>query len=175
MKRFLLITTAIILCVMFASCAQRQTGDKEPTAETAVNIEELQFKINKLENKLSTYDKIYDDSLLNAIGVYCKNYLSFIDSPSTDQISEVVTVDYLSKLSVTGNKGNNNEYQQATIVDDLFYEKINQNNPNSIKVVALCQQNIVYQNKSTTTDVYYIFSMQYKDKWLISNVEKPGQ
>ena len=73
-------------------------------------------------------------------------------------------------MSQTGHKKSDEDYEQATGLDKLYYGN-NSSPSDNIEVIALCKQTVIYDDKVTTSDVTYIFDMLYKSgNWVINGI-----
>lgn len=180
MKKLLYIIFAAVLTASvftMSACGDKAIDIQKPivaTVDTTVSIDNLQSELSKLKDEYNKITKIYDDSLKKSINIYCENYLSFTGSATDniEKIKDVVSEDYYEELlSQTGHKKSDEKYEQSTGLDKLYYDN-NSSPSDSIEVIALCKQTIIYDDNVTTDDVTYVFDMLYKnDKWIINGTE----
>lgn len=176
------------LCILFAAalafslftmsaCGKQNKEVPKPiiadTGATA-DIVSLQSELSESKDKYSDITKIYDKSLEESINTYCEKYLSFSGSATDniEKIKDVVSNDYYNELlSQTGHEQSDEDYEQSTGLDKLYYDN-NSSPSDSIDVIALCKQTVIYDDDVTTDNVNYIFNMLYKnDKWVINGTE----
>ena len=179
MKKILSIIPILLTITLFlSSCLGGISSGEANAEETEVNCDYLQSENIRLKNDIEQSNRIYEDSLKSAITTYCKDFLSY-DSTVTflervKKIEDITTKEYYDELlSQSGHTGNVDDYQQATVLDEIYYPD-NSNPQTQIKVMAFCFQNIVYSSKSQTHSIYYVFNMEYNDGvWYISGVDSP--
>lgn len=174
---YLLLTTALIISSLTMTACSKKSNETShtlvATLDTGVNIDSLQSELSEVKDKYSNITRIYDKSLKESINTYCEEYLSFTGSATDNakKIKDVVSDEYYEELmSQTGHKISDKDYEQSTGLNKLYYDN-NSSPSDSIEVIALCKQTIIYDDKVTTSDVTYIFNMLYKvGKWVINGI-----
>lgn len=177
-KSIYLLLTAVLIISSFTmtACGKDVKEISTPivaTIDTSVNIDSIQSELSELKDKYSNITKLYDKSLKDSINTYCEKYLSFTGSATDniEKIKDIVSEEYYEDLmSQTGHKKSDEDYEQSTGLNKLYYGN-NSSPSDNIEVIALCKQTIIYDDKVTTSDVTYIFDMLYKsDKWVINGI-----
>lgn len=174
---YLLLTAVLIISSLtMTACTKKSNEISHPlvaTLDTGVNIDSIQSELSELKDKYSNITKIYDKSLKDSINTYCEKYLSFTGSATDNakKIKDVVSDEYYEELmSQTGHKKSDEDYEQSTGLDKLYYGN-NSSPSDNIEVIALCKQTVIYDDKVTTSDVTYIFDMLYKSgNWVINGI-----
>ncbi len=173
----LLITSLLVSALTMSACGRKPTEKPLPhtaTIDSAVDIEKLQSDYTTLESKYNDVTKIYDDTLEKSINTYCEKYLSYNGSAvdNIKNIKDVVTDTYYSELmSQTGHQKSLDNYEQSTGIVKLYYS--NYSSPSdSIEILALCKQTVIYNNEVNTSNAVYTFDMMYKNnRWLINETK----
>lgn len=179
MKRIYAIIALCAVIVITGGC--RLSSNQ--TEETTVSVEELQEQIHTLQDKLDSYNKIYDDSLRESINKYCENYLSFdgnLDEKDVEKVKKYLTSDYYNEMiNQPFNEGGkvDDDYIQSTAIDELYFENLadrlkHERIINDTTVTAICYQSVISDGKTKSYKVIYKFNLKHGDgKWLISAVE----
>lgn len=177
MKNMKIVVCALaILAASAVGCTDKKEIPPLTTAvssATTVNYSEIQSELSEMKSKYESVTKIYDGSIEAAINQYCEKYLSFREnSRDAANIKDVVTENYYKELSVSkGHQTENaeNRYEQATGVDSLYFSNYAAPS-NEVSVTAFCKQTVIYKNKTTTSDIAYVFELQYTgEKWKIAS------
>lgn len=174
---YLLLTAILIISTLTMTACGKNTNEISTplvaTIDTSVNIDSIQSELSELKDKYSNITRIYDKSLKESINTYCEEYLSFTGSATDNiaKIKDVVSDEYYQELmSQTGHKKSDDDYEQSTGLDKLYYDN-NSSPSDSIEVIALCKQTVIYDDEVTTDNVTYIFDMLYKSgKWVINGI-----
>lgn len=173
-----MLSAVLILSSFLSGCSKKTNEVPKPniaTTDTSISVEQLQSALTKLETKYDDITKIYDDTLEKSINTYCEKYLSYSDSATEniEKIRNVVTNDYYDELqSQTGHQKSNEDYEQSTGVEHLYYENFSE--PfDSVNVLAHCKQTVIYDDEVKTDDSFYTFDMSFENSsWKINSVSK---
>ena len=151
-----------------------ETPDSAPKT-TAVSIEEIQIQLSELKGKYRDIMKMYDNSINSSIDTYCEEYLSYYGSATNniEKIKNIVTERFYSELlTQKGYLKSDNTYEQSTGVEKLYYSDYS-SPTNSINIMAHCKQTVIFNNEVTTSDVGYIFDMEYENNtWRINSFDR---
>ncbi len=173
-----IICILLIASTLFMSACTNQTNTETPDSApkaTTVSIEEIQAQLSELKGKYSDIIKMYDNSINSSIDIYCEEYLSYYGSATNNinKIQSIVTEHfYRELLTQIGHQKPDTTYEQSTGVDNLYYSDYS-SPTNSINIMAHCKQTVIFNNEVTTSDVGYIFDMEYENNtWKINSVDR---
>lgn len=174
-KKLILFTSAILLIATLSACSKTDevSATNIATSDTSINIEQLQSDFSEIENKYNDITKIYDETLEASINEYCEKYLSYTGTATDniEKVKDIVTDNYYDELqSQTGHQKSDEDYEQSTGVQKLYYENFSEPS-DSIDVLAHCKQTVIYYDEVSTYNVFYTFEMKLKsDTWKINSV-----
>ena len=175
MRKFTVIFLCLVVLIL-SLCGCANSNDNMSTEDIATSDENVQ--LTQSNDPLNEVLKIYEESMEANISTYCQEYLTFEGSPidNLEEVKSIITEEYYEQIKATEHyQSENKDYEQATALNTLYFEDYSTPSE-KIKVLALCYQSVVVDNKSTTYNTFYIFNMKYDEQngWLIDSVEKPS-
>lgn len=163
-------------CDNNVNVTQHIVASADTVQSATVDIDKIIEENNSLKEELEAANRIYDNSLKNAVNTYCEKYLSYSGSATynIDKVKNIVTESYYSELlSQLGHakSDKDKDYEQSTGLDELYYAE-NSMPSDSIKVFAICKQTVIFDGEVKITDVIYTFYMNYENGiWKINSVD----
>lgn len=172
MKKILTLISVVLLLCLLCGCNTISSDNEETETTQATTL------VMGAEEDLTSLLKIYEESLENNITTYCEEYLTYTGSPKEnyEAIQDIITTEYQTKLKSTeGYSPAKNDYEQSTAINKIYYGDFSSPS-DTIDVIAQCYQTVIFDNKATTGNVFYVFNMVYNQEhgWLIDSVELPS-
>ena len=177
---FILLTLSILISIFSMTGCDNNVTVTQPiaassdTVQTTVDIDNIIEENNLLKQELADASKIYDDTLESAVNTYCEKYLSYSGSATDNiyKVENIITESYYNELlSQTGHQKSDDDYEQSTGLDKLYYSE-NSLPSDNIEVIAICKQTVIYKDEIKNNNVFYTFNLVYDvDKWKINGVD----
>lgn len=166
MKCLILIISIILIILIFTGCtlmSKKTTADKSTTTAEKTT--------DTLASTVSSIDK--NDTIESIISKYCDSYLSEDKhhAKEIDRIKDIVTDSYYnSEKNIESYIHPDKDFEQSTTLKKIYYSTMDQNTK-FLSVAALCDQSLLYNNKSSAYSIFYIFDIRYDENkgWLIND------
>lgn len=170
MKQILILTSIVLAATFLVGCSVVRNHKKETTS-TIVTTENTSSNTNNAN--------ILDDNLEKTISEYCQRYLSSDKNHprNLENIKDIITTQYYQSLeTIDRYVVEDKDYYQSTTLKEIYYGATIES-LKEIKIAALCNQSLVFNDQTSAYSLFYIFDMKYDNKkgWLINNVTKSDQ